>query len=195
MPDGRIGPGGLVAVVGPSGAGKDSIIRAARAQLAADPRIAFPRRVITRAPDPHEDHVSVERAAFRQLQSAGAFALCWEAHGLCYGIPAAVDGMLAEAKTVVLNLSRAVVPHLRTRYANVVVVAISVDREILAQRLAARGRESPEEIAQRIARRGRDEPVGAGVIEIRNDGELQDAVHRFVTIVLQAADSTARNSG
>ena len=46
----RIGPGTLVVVVGPSGAGKDTLIGLARALCANDARVVFPRRIVTRSP-------------------------------------------------------------------------------------------------------------------------------------------------
>ena len=79
----------LVLVVGPSGAGKDTLINAAREALAGDRRFAFPRRVVTRpAVAALEDHDSVTRAEFALQEANGAYALSWEAHGLHYGLPA-----------------------------------------------------------------------------------------------------------
>ena len=43
-----IGPGWLVLIVGPSGAGKDTLIKIARRNLANEGRVKFPRRVVTR---------------------------------------------------------------------------------------------------------------------------------------------------
>ena len=58
--------GVLVLVVGPSGAGKDTLMDAARAGLAADPRYRFARRLITRpAMAGAEDHDSCDEAGFR----------------------------------------------------------------------------------------------------------------------------------
>ena len=78
-----LSPGRLVLVVGPSGAGKDSLLREAARILAADRHIVFPRRVITRpSHDATEAHDSLSVADFLEAQAEGRFALSWEAHGL-----------------------------------------------------------------------------------------------------------------
>ncbi|MBN9309568.1 MAG: phosphonate metabolism protein/1,5-bisphosphokinase (PRPP-forming) PhnN, partial [Devosia sp.] len=76
--------GALVLVVGPSGAGKDTLIGAAKTALAGDPRFTFPRRVVTRqAMVELEDHDSIDAVEFSRQKLRGAYALDWEAHGLC----------------------------------------------------------------------------------------------------------------
>ena len=98
----------LVAVVGPSGAGKDTLLAGARARLAGDARFRFVRRGITRPADPGgEDHDPLTQTAFARLRDAGGFALWWEAHGLLYGIPRDIEADLAAGRVVVANLSRA----------------------------------------------------------------------------------------
>ena len=183
MEAGPFGPGRLVAVVGPSGSGKDSIMRAAQKALGASSgSIVFPKRFVTRAPDSHEDHVPIARDAFREAAEAGAFAFSWEAHGLCYGVPREVDELVSRGRTVVLNVSRSVVPLLRQRYANLTVATITADAGTVARRLAGRGRETAEEIARRLARPGWDAPDPEAV-EIDNDGPLATAVERFLSIL------------
>ena len=55
----------LIAVVGPSGAGKDRLMAGARAALAQDTRFRFVRRAITRATEAGgEDHEALTEAAF-----------------------------------------------------------------------------------------------------------------------------------
>src|SRR5205814_1958275 len=83
----KIGPGELVLIVGPSGAGKDTLIGLVRDRLAGDPAVVFPRRVVTRAPSPDEENEFLTETEFARRAQAGAFALSWGAHGLHYGVP------------------------------------------------------------------------------------------------------------
>ncbi len=61
-------------VVGPSGAGKDTLIRLAREELAGDPRFAFPRRLVTRPPSADEDNTPIDAAAFDRARPRAASA-------------------------------------------------------------------------------------------------------------------------
>jgi len=148
----RIGPGVLVVVVGPSGAGKDTLIALARTLCADDARIVFPRRIVTRAPSAAEDHDSATPAQFDAAIGQGAYAFWWEAHGLKYALPAAIDTELRAGKTVVCNVSRAVVHQLRARYARLTAVLVTAPKDVLLARLAARGRESGGDVAERLDR-------------------------------------------
>ena len=114
--------------------------------------------------------------AFEQVESAGGFALSWRAHGLAYGIPMAVDQQLAQGNDVLVNLSRAVLTQAQARFPRFVVLSLTAPAEVLAQRLAGRGRESAEEITARLARKGRALPAGLPVIEIDNSGPLERTV-------------------
>jgi len=147
-----IGPGRLVLVVGPSGAGKDTLIELARAALRHDRSVAFARRVVTRAASAAEAHDTLDAGAFDRAVGAGAFALTWDAHDLRYGIPIAVDADIRAGRTVVCNVSRTIIAAARARYADVLVVLVTAPPEILAARLAARSRGSDGDIAQRLAR-------------------------------------------
>ncbi|HXW27612.1 MAG TPA: phosphonate metabolism protein/1,5-bisphosphokinase (PRPP-forming) PhnN [Xanthobacteraceae bacterium] len=145
-----IGPGRLVLVVGPSGAGKDTLIDLARAALRHDPAVVFARRVVTRAASAAEDHDTMDEAAFERAARAGAFALAWGAHDLRYGIPATIDDDIRAGRVVVCNVSRTIIAAARARYAAVVVALITAPPEVLAARLNARGRDG--DIAGRLAR-------------------------------------------
>ncbi len=132
--------GVFVAVVGPSGAGKDTVIGYARALFADESRLEFVRRVITRPSDAaSEDHDTLADAAFVEAEADGAFAISWEAHGLRYGLPADVDWSVANGHVAIANVSRAIIPMLRERYANLAIVEITASPDVLAERLAMRG--------------------------------------------------------
>ena len=177
LPDG----GTFVAVVGPSGVGKDSLIAAAANQLAGDVRFHFVRRIITRPADPRtEDHDTVDRRRFAEMLSEGELALSWEAHGLLYGIPAQAVDFVAEGGTAIANLSRHAVAAAQNRFERVSVVHVNASPQIRAQRLAARGRENPGNLASRLARDVGDYPGAASACVIHNDGELSEAAVRFV---------------
>lgn len=148
----KIGPGRLVLVVGPSGAGKDTLLGLARAALSADPDVTFARRVVTRGASAAEDNVQVTVEAFRAARARGDFAIDWEAHGLHYALPLAIDDDIRAGRCVVANISRTVIPALRAAYADVVVVSITAPPEVLAARLAARGRASDGPLGDRLKR-------------------------------------------
>lgn len=148
---GVIGPGRLVLVVGPSGAGKDTLIGLARTAC-ADGDTVFPRRVVTREASPSEDneHVGVEE--FSRMRSRGEFALHWEAHGHCYGLRRSIDDDIRAGRSAVANVSRTIVEATRRHYADVVVVCITAPTDVLSQRLSARGRSSDGRVADRLNR-------------------------------------------
>ena len=99
-----IGPGRLVLVVGPSGAGKDTLIGLARADCADDGNIVFPQRVVTREASRFEDNEQVSLEAFRQARGKGEFAVHWEAHGHCYALPRAIDDDIRAGYTLIANV-------------------------------------------------------------------------------------------
>jgi ribose 1,5-bisphosphokinase len=176
-------PGWLVTVVGPSGAGKDTLLGAARAALAGDARFVFARRAITRPAETvahagAEDHLPLSEAEFAIARDAGAFALHWNAHGLHYGIPQSIEADLLAGRVVIANLSRAVLAEAHARY-RLKVVSITAPPAILAARLAGRGRETAAEIAARLARSAAL-PPGLDVVEVANDSTPEDGAARLL---------------
>lgn len=181
--------GKLVLVVGPSGAGKDSLLRRAAETLADERRIVFPRRVVTRpSADETEAHDTMSAEEFRAAETRGSFALSWEAHGLHYGIPATIQGDLGERRIVVVNVSRAIIAEAGTRFPNISVLHVTAPVTIIAERLARRGRESAKEIVKRIAREPPHFETRFETVTIVNDTTLERAAAAFTAVLLRFAE-------
>jgi phosphonate metabolism protein PhnN/1,5-bisphosphokinase (PRPP-forming) len=181
--------GTLVLVVGPSGAGKDSIIAGAASQLHGDLRFVFARRAITRPREAGgESHLALSPFAFDAARSRGGFLLHWRAHGLDYGIPATLAADRAAGRIVVANASRTMVELARMRLAPVRIVQVLSARAVLAARLAQRRRESAADIDRRLERAVAAEIEPSGdVMTILNDEALESAVGQFVLILRELA--------
>jgi ribose 1,5-bisphosphokinase len=177
-----IGPGRLILVVGPSGAGKDTLLRLTRAACAGDRDIVFPRRVVTREASRFEDNEQMSLDAFRQACSQGDFAVHWQAHGHCYGLARAIDEDIRAGGTVVANVSRAVVNVMRRAYADVTVVFVTAPPEILAERLAARARSSDGQVADRL-RRAVDDASFVPDVTIINVGDVEHHARELLRII------------
>lgn len=185
MSGGHGGRGLLVAVVGPSGVGKDTLI----AELArARPDISVAQRIITRAADAGgEDHQAVSDALFDAKLAMGRFAFHWGAHGLRYAIPASIDADLAQGRVVVFNGSRKALPGIAAAYPQLMVLMITAPPEMLAQRLRARGREGAREIAARLKRAELAPPAGAVVV--MNDSTVEAAVAQMLAAITRASQN------
>lgn len=170
---------GFVLVVGPSGAGKDTLIRLARETLAAEARYLFPRRLVTRPPSTDEDNETVSEEEFARGEAEGRFALSWQAHGLGYGLSAEAGRLAREGRVVVCNVSRRIVEEARKRFEGTRVVEVTAPPDILAKRLAARGRAEDGALSARLARRA---PVVPDLI-LANTGRPQVAAEHLVAFL------------
>ncbi len=174
-------PGRLIAVVGPSGVGKDSVMRGIHDAL---PSMHLVRRVITRAPElGGEVYDSVSVDEFHEMAENGAFAVHWGAHGLHYGIPVTVKYQLNKGTDCLANFSRTALKEATEVFARVVVLNITASAETLAARLEERGRESEDEIAKRLAQADKPLPQGLEVIHLSNDGSLFQTVARATSLL------------
>lgn len=69
-------------LVGPSGAGKDTLLRALARDPAAAPGLRVARRYITREPRADdEDHIELSADEFTRRERAGEFLFLWQSHG------------------------------------------------------------------------------------------------------------------
>ena len=177
-----IGPGRLILVVGPSGAGKDTLIGLAQAACADDSSIVFPRRMVTREASSFEDNEQVSLDAFREALARGDFAMHWEAHGHCYALPREIDDDIRAGRRVIANVSRTVIEAMRRAYADVTVVSVTAPPEVLAERLATRARSSDGRVADRL-RRAVDDAVAAPDVTIINVGDVEHHARELVRII------------
>lgn len=175
----------LILVVGPSGAGKDTLLNGARAQIGVHEPVRFVRRVITRPGDLSEEaHESVTEQAFLLREAAGDFALSWRAHGLHYGVPADIGTDLAQGRAVIVNVSRAVVAEAAEQFP-VVVIEVTAPPDVLARRLVARGREDGPDVARRLSR-AIEVPLPVERHTVVNDGTPEMGVARMVQAIRAA---------
>ncbi|MCD2183341.1 phosphonate metabolism protein/1,5-bisphosphokinase (PRPP-forming) PhnN [Rhizobium sp. GN54] len=181
--------GTAVVVVGPSGAGKDSVMGYAARHFSGDARFVFARRVITRPSDAGgEAHVGVDAATFARMQDEGGFCVSWEAHGLSYGVPVEMKALVGEGRVVVVNGSRQALSVFAAVFPRLKVVTVTASAEVLAQRLRGRGRESGADIAGRLERRPGDCAAGLDHVIIDNSGPLDVAGQSFVGILVQSLE-------
>jgi ribose 1,5-bisphosphokinase len=166
----------LIYVVGPSGAGKDSVLQGLRETWVSMPPAHWARRSITRAAVPGgEPHESLGEGEFQRLLQEGLLAMHWRANGLSYGVRFSELAPLASGACVLVNGSRAYVPALLRAWPSCTLVHVTAPLEVLARRLEARGREDARAVADRLAREVTTE-LPARTIRISNDGPLAASV-------------------
>jgi len=173
--------GKLYFVVGPSGAGKDTLLAGA---LAADPSLHWAQRVISRPQTGQgEPFEPCNEADFQARLAAGDFALHWQAHGLLYGVCHAQLAPLAAGRTVLLNGSRGAIAQAQAAFANMQILLITAPIPLLAQRLAARGREDSKDIEARLARADLGLPEGVHYTEVSNDSVTEIGIARLLQAI------------
>jgi ribose 1,5-bisphosphokinase len=180
---GKKGP--VIAVVGPSGVGKDSLMLAL---AEADPGLHVMQRVVTRAPEAGgEDYHAVTETGFADLVAAEQFALHWSAHGLRYGIPRQIEDLRSNGQGVLVNLSRSVLLQAQQVFGALVVLSVTATPAVLAERLTRRGREDSAEVQRRLARARQPLPAGLRRLhQIDNSGDLQQAVAAARAVIYSA---------
>lgn len=168
--------GRIFAVIGPSGAGKDTLL--AGVCGAQGPHWA--RRVITRPESlGGEPFEGVTPEEFAARAAAGAFALVWQAHGLEYGLPWSELAAREHGRDVVFNGSRGALFQAVGCFPDLVVIHVTAPLELLRARLHQRGREGLTDISARLARDVDPVPAELRVIEVVNDGTRAQGIARL----------------
>lgn len=172
--------GRLIYLMGPSGAGKDTVLQGVSRLLGSGGYLA--PRLVTRETDAAgSESVSISLEEFQRLESAGKLAMAWRANGLAYGFMCDINNRLVQGCDVLINGSRAYLPEAQLRYADLVPVLLSVEPELLRQRLTARGRESAEQIQARLERNTQFASLDAArnarpMVVIDNSGDVDSAI-------------------
>lgn len=170
----------LIYVVGPSGAGKDSLLLWLRQHIPSTAQVHWARRTIDRPkvdiPNA-EDHCSVDTEIFEQMVNQGKFALHWDANTYRYGIRTDELKHLSHPSwCVIVNGSRAHLPIAAKTYPGLTVLHVTASADVLRRRLLNRGRESEEAINARLMR---VVPIAipklSNLIEISNNTTLEEA--------------------
>lgn len=171
----------LVYVVGPSGAGKDSVLSWLVSQPSLKSAVHWATRDVTR-----EGHESSQRdctvspQTFACLQAQGAYALWWQANGLSYGVRHEAMAPFERGQWLLLNGSRRHLSAALAQYPGLTVLHITADAELLRQRLIQRGREQGQAVQTRLAT---DTSLNADpqlwghsrVLRVLNNGSLEEA--------------------
>lgn len=185
-------PGKLIAIVGPSGSGKDTLISYVRDRISDEQPIMFVRRTVTRAADVEaEDHDTLNDAAFARAQSKGAFCVTWKAHGHAYGLPADALRHVEAGGVAIANGSRRAIGALKGSFPDCLIVQIIVAPDVLARRLAERGRETAGEIETRLERAESERVRDPTIVEIDNSGEMKTAGEALLALILKATSTVS----
>ena len=146
--------GRLVVVSGPSGVGKDTVVRQ---YLAHHPEARLSVSATTRQPRLGErdgvDYYFVDRPRFEAMIAEDALLEHAQYNGNYYGTPRRmVDEALEQGQDIILVIEVQGAMQVRTRAPHAVLVFIEPPSfEVLAERLSGRGTETPEQVAGRMA--------------------------------------------
>jgi ribose 1,5-bisphosphokinase len=174
----------VILVVGPSGAGKDTLLRAAREHFAAVPTLGFARRYITRPPGVDEDNYYVDEVGFSFLEKAAFFVSSWRAHRNCYGVPRHEINQNNGKGSVIASISRSSIADFERACDAPVTILVTARPDVLEERLRSRGRESIEKIRERLQRARK--PLNTdNYISFDNSGDLWQSKNDFISLLEQ----------
>lgn len=172
----------IILIVGPSGSGKDSLLRSARKSFADNPEVFFSKRYITRPPDTNELNFYIDENCFHHLKTTNYFITTWNAHNNYYGLPHTIFSQTNAYKTVVCSISRDAVKDFEQHFEPTTIL-VTTPSEILRQRLSGRGRENSEEIEKRL-KRAEKSFSARNLVVFDNSDDLETSCRSFRNILL-----------
>lgn len=166
----------IVLIVGPSGVGKDSLLKFAKNSL--ENEVNFVNRYITRRPDLNESNFYVDDYAFEILKHNSFFISSWYAHNNFYGIAKSS----IKSGLNIISISRAKIKDFENFSNSVFTINISVPKEILKERLENRGRETSLEIEKRL-KRSYEKIDANNLMEFDNTKPLDQSAKEFISLL------------
>jgi len=179
-----VGSGQLVFIVGPSGAGKDSILRLAKEKIPKNTNIVFALRYVTRQTEHENEEIEISHSEFNLLLKSQFFCMHWQAHDLSYGISKRIETLLKYNKTVIVNGSRQYIPTALQRFPFMKIVLIQVPAAIAKSRLEQRGREDQKHIMLRMQRDSKIEAPEELIYTIDNSGPIEEATSKLMDYLI-----------
>jgi ribose 1,5-bisphosphokinase len=175
-------PGRLFFFVGPSGAGKDTLLQWVQQRLPSHAGTVFARRTITRPAHASEAHEPADVGTFWERAAAGHFSMVWQANGLFYGIPCGIEADLKAGRDVVVNGSREYVPQLLAFFPQARVIWVEADAAQIRKRIEGRQRETGSALLKRLDRAKQFAP-DEKAIRLDNSGPVEVAGQKLLEIL------------
>lgn len=178
----------LIVISGPSGVGKDSVVRALRAR---DLPLHFVVTVNTRAPRTDEtdgvDYIFISHEEFERMRSEGKLLEHAQVYNDYKGVPRQqVKEAMASGKDVLMRLDVQGAATIRAAAPEALLIFITTSSEKeLVQRLEARKTENAEDLKVRIetARQEFQRIREFDYIVVNQHGQLDQAVDTVVAII------------
>ncbi|NBT42189.1 MAG: phosphonate metabolism protein/1,5-bisphosphokinase (PRPP-forming) PhnN, partial [Alphaproteobacteria bacterium] len=125
--------GRMIAIVGPSGVGKDTVMAALQKSR---PDLSLVKRHITRSPESiGEDHYALSSEEFSKAVDQQKFVLSWTAHGLLYGVSHEAIQKLCRGQDMLINLSRNMLEEADDVFDRLIVINLTAPKDVLLSRL------------------------------------------------------------
>ncbi len=179
--------GQLFLIVGNSGSGKDSLLaEVLRRWPASAGPIRIPQRYITRPAHGSEPFISVTSEDFEELNQRGKFWLSWHVYDTDYGVPVTISNWLDQGVSVIVNVSRKIIPQARQLIPDLKVIFVSVPLEVTLQRVRDRNRESEDGpgFQQRLARAKENQTLPEADFVVDNSVPLEEAAKKLLGYML-----------
>ena len=179
--------GQLFLIVGNSGSGKDSLLAAVLKRWPASAgSIRIPQRYITRPAHGSEPFIPVTSEDFEELNQRGKFCLTWHVYDTDYGVPETIFNWLDQGTSVIVNVSRDIIPRARQLVPDLKVIFVSVPLEVTLQRVRDRNRESEDGpgFQQRLARATENQTLPEADFVVDNSVPLEEAAEKLLNYML-----------